>query len=83
MTSLTNSSRKSWKLSAAERRQLKAEIALGERNARQLASKFGLSHDYVRQFTQSHREEIEEIKKEVLEEGDLAQRTDSSGIIIV
>jgi hypothetical protein len=63
----TNSLPKTWKLSAAERRQLLSEMALGERNYRQLAAKFGISRQYVKQLAVSNREEIEEIKKEVLE----------------
>lgn len=65
--SLPQTGKKTWRLGAARTRQLKAEIALGELTYRQLAAKFAISHQYVKEFAVMYREEIEAIKAEITE----------------
>jgi len=46
----------------AKRRQLIHELALGELPYRQLASKFGITHSYLKQFASENKEEINELR---------------------
>src|SRR4249919_810424 len=64
-------------LSPARKRQLITEIAIGEVRYRQLAHKYSLSYQYVRELSVTYKDEIEEIRAEIVDkERDILWPTD-------
>lgn len=54
-------------MSQAKTRQLIHELALGNLDRRQLASKFGITYQYMKEFALKHKEEIDELRAMVEE----------------